>query len=725
MAEVKVESADDVPSRGSASTLLSAVEGADGYGIEIRHRDLLLVQELPVHILLASQPGDGIGYAYDELARADEGFTGTAEVRTRIGVTLTVSDHWRCDGHEIVVERHVSVDGTAEDGFATILGLGRPEQRGWEGVVPFAPGALYGDAEPVPSLAIGSPRLRAASERFLLCREDRLAAPLFALGYPDGWFAALLHEHTDAATIVADQGEVDGGETLIDARFGFASRGALRRNGRVELGACYPGTEGPVTYSSGLLPLVQRDQWRRRFHPLEHGMTHGYRLRFSFGQAGSAPVLYSSTWRWAWGSLKPRAEFVDPDMVVATNAEVLAQQFTANAEVAGFPLEVDAVSGKPSEHSPAIMGFVGANTDAAYVLLRVGALCGGGAGRRYRRLGELVLDTFARLPLDPPAGEGFDLSSGTITTYRDLDGVPAVFLRSVADGCAGALKAFEHERSLGREHPGWLRWARAGGEWIAGQQHADGSLPRAVRAGDGAALDLSVTATHLPTAFLVALTRVTGDERYLAVGERAAEYSWLHGGAEGVFAGATLDNPDVVDKESAIFALEGFLALHGATREQHWLDRAEVAAQVAETWIYCWNVAMPTDAEDSELHWKRGVPTVGQQLIATGVSACDGFLAMNAAAFAQLAALTGDDHYLEVARLVTHGTKAMLAIPGRTYDLRGVGWQQEHWCLAAPRGRGLNRNWLPWVSVANVEGILRVMDLDQRLARRVLGPEEQ
>jgi hypothetical protein len=103
------------------------------------------------------------------------------------------------------------------------------------------------------------------------------------------------------------------------------------------------------------------------------------------------------------------------------------------------------------------------------------------------------------------------------------------------------------------------------------------------------------------------------------------------------------------------------------------------------------------------------------------VSTCDGFLAANAAAFARLFHLTGDRHFLEVARVVAHGTKGMLALPGRNFDLKGPGWQQEHWCFAIPRGRGLTRDWLPWVAVANVEGILRLWDLGDELASSVLG----
>jgi hypothetical protein len=410
------------------------------------------------------------------------------------------------------------------------------------------------------------------------------------------------------------------------------------------------------------------------------------------------------------------------DEVVRASSAVLAGQVVEHQDRAGIPLEVDAVTGTPGPGAPAIMGFVGANTDAGYVLLRVGDRSGGPEGASYRALGEKILTSFTRVELRPPGGEGFDLRSGQLTTYRRLHGVPAVFTRSVADGCAGTLKAWSYEASCGLDRPAWLAWACSGGDWLLSSQYQDGSFPRAWRAGTGEVLDASKNASHLPVPFLVRLAAATGKAIYLEAAVRAGEFCWRNGGCDGSLAGATLDNPDVVDKEAAIFALEAFLELFAATGKKAWLQRAVAAASLAETWTYIWDIAVPVDAEDSELHWKRGVPVPGQQLIATGVSTCDGFLAMNAASFATLYRLTGDEHFLAVARLVTHGTKAMLALPGRQFDLRGPGWQQEHWSMAIPRGLGLSRDWLPWVAVANVEGALRLEDLGPELASLVLGP---
>ena len=111
--------------------------------------------------------------------------------------------------------------------------------------MPFAPGAIYGDDEPVPKWSIGSPQLRRQGIRQLLCREDRLAAPMMALRYTDGKWMAVFHHASGAATTVADRGKVAGGEVLIDRRFDFASLGGVERPRPGQPGRVFPGVGGP------------------------------------------------------------------------------------------------------------------------------------------------------------------------------------------------------------------------------------------------------------------------------------------------------------------------------------------------------------------------------------------------------------------------------------------------------------------------------------------------
>ena len=457
---------------------------------------------------------------------------------------------------------------------------------------------------------------------------------------------------------------------------------------------------------------------------MRDGLAQSYRLSFQQGVATGFPDMTAQAWRWACDRMAPQVPAVDLDAVVRTATTVLSSQVREVDGRSGVPLEADAVrADRPGLDSSAVMGFVGANTDAAHLLLRAADRLGSGPGSVLRRQGLAVLDAFTRIPLEPPEAEGFDTRSGEPTTYRTFEGRPAVYARSIAEGCAAVLAAADwetwHQRTVPQR---WVQWARSGGDWIVAQQRPDGSLPRAWEAGSGAVLDASTSAAYVVVPFLVALDRAVGGDAYRTAALRAGEQAWAEVGAAGVFAGGTLDNPDVVDKEASILAAEAFLALLDVTGDLVWLDRAVLAAGLAETWTYIWDVRMPLDGLDEELHWKRGVPTTGHQLITTGASMTDGFLAVNAATFARLWVATGDTHWLDVARLVTHGTTTMLALEGRTFDLRGPGWQQEHWCFGGRRGYGLNRSWLPWVAVAHVGGVTRLEDLGGDVAAAVLRP---
>jgi hypothetical protein len=710
-----------VPAAGS---WLVPVRGSRGWGISAVIDGVAIDQPRPIAVELFDGRVRRRSTGYNSVASLPDGVEGRASVRLAGDAMLLVTDTWSLSGELMRVRRRAIVDGTAAGtAFLTSLRVRLDGHATWRDVEPFAPGLTYGDAEEVPEWSIGSARSRRRGLRWVLAREDRLAAPTFGVRRSDGRWIAVRHQEPSAQTIAADGEDVRGG-ILVDGRLGTASLGGVARAGRIELGIWYPGTEGEVTYESGGLPLRQRRGWRRRYHPVEPGVSHDYSIEVRVGRSRDPVAFWREVWRATWRALAPTTSVLDADQVVRDAARVLRDQVISGPGVSGVPLEVDATTGRPmGERLVAIMGFVGANTDVGELLIRVGRSLDGAEGEAMRAAGRSVLDAFARLPINPPAGEGFDLRTGTPVTYRRIEGVPAVFARSLAEGCRAAFDAWHAEADVGAAPPSaWRTWALDGAAWLLAAQRPDGGVPRAWAARSGRVLQPSTSATASVVPFLVRVARVTADDRVLEAALRAGDHTWVRaGGRRGGFAGATLDNPDVVDKEASALALEAFLALHAATGDPHWLERADVAASVAETWIYAWDIPMPVDCDDAALGWKRGAPTTGLQLITSGVSMADGFLAANAAAFARLAELTGDDHWLDVSRVVTWGPKAMLAIPGRTFDLAGPGWMQEHWSLATRRGQGLNRAWLPWVAVATIRGILRLRDEVPGSAWKVLG----
>ncbi|MFB9954339.1 hypothetical protein [Cellulomonas denverensis] len=698
---------------------------ADGSGIELSCPAGRWRAAAPVQILVVA-PGQAVprtvAVPYTAIRRDRAGgMHGTATVRVSPGCTVQVEDHWS-GGTQLTLRRSVRVEGTAPGGFASAVGLARVTAEDWPELEITAPGLVYGHARPVSAWTLGGPEALCSGLRDVLIREDRLSAPHLTVRYPDGVALTVHREGGTRATVAADGLDEHGG-IVIDPRVDLVALGGRSTAGGVEVGGAYPAAEGEWSYTSGGLPLTGLPGWRMTLHPLRDGLRHGVTLAWTVMPPADRATHLAQAREAAWRRHRPTAEPVAAREYLLPVARVLACQVrTAPTGGAGVGLESDPRTGLPVPGATAaVMGFVGAGTDVGACLLRIADLIRAGDLPRpdatgptgpaeadlLAATGSAVLDTFAALPLNPPAGEGWDLATGAVTTYRDLNGIPAVFARALAEGGRAALAA-----AAGRTGPAadrWRAWARSGAAFLRGQQRADGSFPRAWRAGTGDVLQSSPTATASVVPFLI--EAAGPDPAGLEAAVRAGEEVWARVGERLAYAGATLDNPDVVDKEGAILAARAFLALHRRTGEDAWLDRALHAGRVAESWVHLVDLPMPADAPWPDLHWKPGRSTVGLQLITSGVTMSDGFLVADAATFADLALRSGQAWPGRVARLVHHGSLAMLATADRTWDLAGPGWQQEHWGLGPRRGYGLNRHWLPWTAVAVLDGYLRLHDL--------------
>jgi hypothetical protein len=98
----------------------------------------------------------------------------------------------------------------------------------------------------------------------------------------------------------------------------------------------------------------------------------------------------------------------------------------------------------------------------------------------------------------------------------------------------------------------------------------------------------------------------------------------------------------------------------------------------------------------------------------------DEYLDWAVPSYAKLYNLTKDPHYLDVARVLLHDTKQMVALPGRPTDYKGIGWQQEGWRMGpggSGRGIGGHRFWLPWISANHLYGITGLEEYDPALFR--------
>ena len=631
-----------------------------------------------------------------------------------------MEDTWTVAGSALRLSRRLTVKGQGRGGFLSAVAFSADAPGPRSDLEFFAPGMIYGSTDHLTPIAIGGKETYNAGRGVIRIREDRVAAPVFGVRFPSGMSMAVLNTEPRGDTTAKDSHDLDVAP-LIDERFQFGAVGVEPKDGKLACGFWFPGSEGEVTYRGRMYPGGQVHGWRGRYHPIKNGLAQRYQIAFRFTRAASFPAFYAQTWRWAWETLKPAPVRQDIALVRRSLIDMLATQTSSAPDgKVGLNQVASVLSTENRPALKAVMGFTGKSLESAEHMLEEADRDNTERGANLRKLAEKIFDSFTRLKMSPPEGEGFLFENGKPCTAR-WPRENVMYLRSFGDDMKATLRAIRRERKQGREHPSWLAWVKQYADWLVPQQQPDGSFPRTWHPGTGKVADGSPQSSYNPVPFLILLSDLTGEAKYKAAALRAAEYSWQSGQFRGRFVGGTIDNPDVIDKEAGTLSLEAYLAVYELTKEAKWLERARAAADFSETWIYIWNVPMPPDENDAELHWKRGVSTVGLQLIATGHSLVDEYMAFDTDEFAKLSVYAKDAHYLDVAEILLHNTKNMLALPGRTFDLRGPGWQQEHWSIAPMRGFGIHRFWLPWVSTSHLNGIVGLEEFDRELFLKLAG----
>ena len=747
---------------------VSFVHAAGGdWGIEISGGSApRITQPKPaqIEVFRGGENASQLAAGYQSVKKENNTVVATAKVTGEGKAAFSVEDSWTVSGAVLSLSRKVNVTGAEPNaGFYSAIRLVTAPTFKWEDVNCLIPGLLY--AEP-------HGRLNYRSRRFSV-REDYISAPLLALRLRDGNWAAVLDAAPRGDTTQAET-TASASTPIIDELIMFGAVGAEEASaGGIEMGFWLPGTTIDTGGGFGMRGgATAAPVTRRRYHPVKAGFSHSYQVGFRFGKSETFREMERETWRWAWESLKPKATPVDVEVMRRELADHLADRVLVVEDRAGIPFVIDAVSGKPGSFRPAIrsmsgrggqapgaagatpgrgrggntleqnkdlaawaktvgidmdpnaaelelwpkimMGFCGKNIEVADQLLIEADRDSSQRGQRLRKLGMTVIESMIRIvPMNPPAAEGFDIRTGQASAVR---GNPAFSLRAVSEDMRTAIDMYRREKARGREHPNWIKWTTDYANFLLTVQREDGSFPSTYEGGGKPTSNSGVT-TYAAVPVLTRISEETKDKKYLDSAIKAGDYLWTNFGSKCIFLGAT--GGDTADKESGMLSLEAFLSLYETTKDAKWLQRAQTAGDYAESWIWIWNVPMPQDAT-YELGWKKGVPTIGVNGIGSNdIGGVDQYMAWSVPAYAKLYKYTKDEHYLDVARILLFGTKAMLALPGRTYDLKGPGWQQEHWRMGPIRGIGAHRTWLPWVSVNHMHGITGLEELDPALYKRL------
>lgn len=708
---------------------------ANGWGIEIGGPNTTHVaQQRPARLEIYSDAQEirQLNSGYDAVTVEGGMAIARAELTLSPSVRFRLEDRWSLSGAVLSVHRRLEVEGNASGGFDSAVMLETTTEVTWPDIDFLAPGQLYADPTNDGLRAAGGPLNY--KDRRLSFREDYLPAPLLALSFRNGTSISVLDPSPRGNTTTAES-HTPTGTALTDERFLFGALGAHEaQDGGVEFGFWLPGTisdfEGPSRQSAAnprpepAGPPVRA--WRRRYHPIKQGFTQDYDVSFRFGQGEQFRALTRDAYRWAWSTLKPQVTYLDLQLVQRVLIDFLEARVVSVDGRTGIPYLLDARTGEYMDRADAkraAMGFCAKNIEAADQLLEESDHDPSPRGQKMRQSALDIISSFIRIlgPMSPPPGDGFNLYTGKLE--QAVWSIDKQFLRTPSDDMLVLVNAYHREKAEGRDHPEWLHWAQGYADWLVAQQRADGSWPRTWKPGTNEVAQPSGSGSNSPPPLMLALYRETGEIKYRESALRAGEYLWEDWGTKGVYAGGAVDGSSVhltTDKEGGMLSLLAFESLYDATKDPKWLTRAEAAADYAESWIWIWNVPMPDDADNTMIEWKIGVPTVGLQGIGAGGSGgTDEYLDWATPLYAKLYKDTGDRHYLDVARILLHNTKAMLAMPGRTYGMLGPGWQQEHWLMSSNRGYGQAGKWLPWLTTNHLHSIMALQDYDPVLYKQL------
>jgi hypothetical protein len=703
-------------------TVLTHQASDEKFGLRIsKDGQSLFKNDTPIQIEISRNGGkiNRLETGYDKYTFKKSVFEATGRITIDDSVVFIITDTWKVTEGTLSFLRNLKVSGNLDAGFMSSTGFLISNNGNRDSVKIFAPGMIYGSTDYLSEEAIGGKECT----DYVRIREDRLPAPVFGAYFNDGFSFTVLNSNPDGSTTKKESHDLEA-NTMIDECFKFGAIGADFINNEVQIGYWFPGSEGGVTYKGKTYPYGQMRTWSRRYHPVTDGYEQNYQLLFRVEKDVRFSDYYSNAWRWSWSVLKPEINFHNIELVKRSVLDMLRENVETHHGITGIRNYIPSPEGielPVSENT--IMGFTGKTLEVANYLLSDALDDTHQHSAKSRELGEAIIQTFTSLQMDPPEGEGFSFD-GTPQVAIPLDKLPEpiMYLRSFADGLKALLKAVKREKQAGIAHEAWIQWAKSFADWILPQQTTDGGFPRTWRQGTGEVYDASPESSYVLIPFLVLLSDLTGNKAYLEAAKKTGDFCWDLSQSEGIFIGGTIDNPNVIDKEAGTISLEAYLMLYQYTEDKKWLDRAVMAGNFAETWMYTWNVPMPEDENNEDLPWKTGCTTVGLQLISTGHSLTDQYMAFDVDEFAELYLHTKDPHYYDVAMILLHNTKTMLALPGREFDLKGPGWMQEHWSIAPVRGYGIHRGWLPWVSTSLLNGIIELEVLDQDLYQEMIHP---
>ncbi|MDL2221803.1 T9SS type A sorting domain-containing protein [Parabacteroides sp. OttesenSCG-928-N08] len=561
----------------------------------------------------------------------------------------------------------------------------------------FIPGVWYkGNFTPDGNLPAGIPE---ANDTYFMYREDRITMPLVMFRSPsDKLTVSLIHKDSKCETVVSDSENL-----FICKDYQYSSVGIKREDNVVYTTLAYPGSEYDRRAGRG-----------HRWHPVEMGLKQEYHVEFCFSATADYAEAVEQTWNRAYELYDPTIYPVDLQESYEGLIETLQTYYVPNREMGGirdapgFPFQVTLTDFQPLGIDYQ-MGFVGMQIATGYYLFREGIEK---KDDLTKEKGKAVLDFWAKSCLtklgfprtwyDP----GLNGNTGRFRSGSDI--------RVCTGGMEGLIAAWCFAKRNGVEIPQWIDSCIRFGDWLVANQNKDGSYyysyDQNVIVSDKHPLShANKYLTICAVRYLVELYIATGNEAYKTAALRAGEFCLERIHSRYMYVACVVDNPKTIDSESGQMALNGFLSLYDLTKEKRWLDAAEQAAIYTESWVYMFEIPVEKDRTGATA-FPRDRSIVGQHLIAIGHSAADLGFAWSSFAFYRLYLATGNEHYLQTARISAHNTKQSMNWDGSLFPGQPKGLQLEAFQVMIPRRKDGIMTTLNWNYAAHLDPMFRFKD---------------
>lgn len=682
-------------------------------GVEIeKNGTMLYYNKRPVYAFVKTSMAviEFFDKPYDSVEESEEGSVEACGVlETPNGSKLEFKDIYITDSEGVVISRKVTVLEKGEDdlGFASKISFVLPDAETIRDYDCFAPANWYKDNEFARPFVVGYDPECEYNWR----KETGLTLPLFAAlskktgetimfsrnkadvtlpGRTESKFSQMIDRKYTVGSMGLSKPE---NQTIAYLYYGYTVR---KKTGAVcdgiSIDYVYPGADGQMGGQQMFFDIdymMKSKTFNRVLHPMEKDFSDDYEVRINLGHFEDFYPMMKWAWRSVYDRLRDDLFEVDQELQYHNNINAmkyLARDYGDGAWGVPFSsflpeFDVDSISMQ--------FGFVGQQPGIGYQLMSYGLR--EGDSEAFHK-GQNMIQFWVEKGANPSGAP-----NGCYSPINKAFEPYPIWLRMSADGLENILDAYVLTRKKSEEHSDWLAFCEKAAAFFMNVQNNDGSFYRAYEPDGRMRMDSKANTISI-VRFFIQLYLVTGKESYKSAALKAGEWSYNNIYMNMEYRGSTCDNTDIMDNESGIYAMFGFLSLYDLTGEDKWLEALLGAADYTETWTYSWTFPVYSDRPNCPLS-KRSIS--GQSPVILGMGGGDMYMAACAYLYYRIYIITGDEHYRDYAEFIHNNSRNANDVYGDFgYAVQGLSWEGGD--FSDQELRTLH-HWLPWVTYVELD----------------------